>query len=302
LLLAIMIADGVADRLRRPWIAYVIAIGAAAIAGTLALALVDWLLGIPLALVRVFPGNHRPDAVLLYRVSHFALLTGLIAFVYLYQRTAFRNAAALHALRLRTAEIARHTLESRLQATQARVDPQFLFNSLADVEWLHECDPSKANRLLDDLIVYLRAVLPTAQQSVSTLGTEFSLVRAYLNILRAGRASFSFDMSLPDALAANPIPPMILLPLVETIVVPVTGTRRLDVEIGAGDEAELAITLLTQNAEPDVASVDAALDRIRKRLTTLCGAGASLAVRQLSLGGLEAKLRIPYAHAIGADR
>jgi hypothetical protein len=304
LLFAIFIADEVADRLRRPWVAYAIAIVGAAVAGTLALGLVDWLLGIRFALLRILGGDSSGYLVLLWRFSHFALLTGLITFVYVQQRAALRSAAALHDLQLRRAKLSRRTLESRLQAMQARVDPQFLFDTLARVEQLHDREPAKADRVLGDLIVYLRAVLPLVKETASTLATEFDLLRAYLNIVRAGRTGLSFDLSLPEALAAMRIPPMLLLPLVEPFVagsgdVP---ARSLNVGIAAHRDDELAITVVARDMALATGAIDAAVDRIRERLAVLFGASASLAVRQNAPGSVEARLEIPYAYAVGADR
>ena len=68
---------------------------------------------------------------------------------------------------------------------QARVEPRFLFNTLAQVERLYEIDAQRADRMLDDLIVYLRAALPQLRETTSTLSREIELAKAYLNIVEA---------------------------------------------------------------------------------------------------------------------
>jgi hypothetical protein len=71
----------------------------------------------------------------------------------------------LRALReLRAAEIARATSQQRLAeislgTLQARVDPEFVFRTLSKLERLYEVDPPAAERLLDELIVFLREAL-----------------------------------------------------------------------------------------------------------------------------------------------
>lgn len=304
LLLAIVVADEVAGRMRRPWIAYVIAIGVAAVAGILALGFIDWTLGIGFAPLRVLDGDRGGYPELLYRFSYFALLTGLIAFVYVRQRAALRNAAALHAAQLQSAMLARRTLESRLQAMQARVNPQFLFDTLAEVERLHDHEPATADGMLDDLILYLRAVLPVAKETASTLRTEFSLVRAYLNIVSTGRRSLSFAVALPEALAATRFPPMILFPLVEAVIANGgdTSPRRRNVDIAATGGRELAISVVARDAALSAPEIQPALDRIRERLATLFGASARLVVREKVPGNVEARLEIPHAYAARADR
>ena len=66
----------------------------------------------------------------------------------------------LHAAEVRRSDLERQMLEARLQATRARVEPRFLFDTLARVRALHPSDPHLATAELDSLIDYLRAVLP----------------------------------------------------------------------------------------------------------------------------------------------
>ena len=115
-------------------------------------------------------------------------------------------------------ELQKKALESHLQLMQAQVEPQFLFNTLRRVGDLYETDPSSADRMLDNLILYLRAALPQMRASTSTLGQEVRLAQAYLNIERIrehGRLDFAFD--IPDRLVSAAFPPMVLLPLIEAI-------------------------------------------------------------------------------------
>ena len=67
---------------------------------------------------------------------------------------------------------------------QAQVEPHFLFNTLASVQYLTETDPPQASRLLGHLLAYLRAALPQLRSASATLGQEIELAEAYLNILQ----------------------------------------------------------------------------------------------------------------------
>ena len=128
-------------------------------------------------------------------------------------------AAALH-----KAEAARHlmskqAIEAELKLMQAQVEPHFLFNTLASVQYLTETDPQEANRLLGHLIDYLRAALPQLRASSTTLGKEVGLAEAYLNILRTrmgSRLGFTIDVS--PGLAEHPFPPNLLISLVENAI------------------------------------------------------------------------------------
>ena len=60
---------------------------------------------------------------------------------------------------------------------QAQVEPHFLFNTLASVQFLTETDPPKAGQMLGHLLAYLRAALPQLRSGSSTLGQEIELAR-----------------------------------------------------------------------------------------------------------------------------
>src|SRR5258708_9529428 len=66
------------------------------------------------------------------------------------------------------------------------------------------------------LIQYLRNALPKMRESVSTVGQEIELVRAYLNILqmRMGKR-LAFEIDVPPELMEAPFPPLMLPSLVE---------------------------------------------------------------------------------------
>jgi hypothetical protein len=81
-------------------------------------------------------------------------------FLYAHRRAARRTARILHEAELDRIHRSKLAFESRLQAMQARVEPQFLFNTLAQVERLYQLDPALASVMLDDLIAYLRAAMP----------------------------------------------------------------------------------------------------------------------------------------------
>src|SRR5258706_13310422 len=96
---------------------------------------------------------------------------------------------------------------------QARVEPQFLFNTLAQVRELYEHDVAVAGRMLDDLMAYLRAALPHLRHSTSTLGQETALVQAYLDILRVRLGDrLRSDLDGPAAPRSFVEPPMVWWP------------------------------------------------------------------------------------------
>ncbi len=121
-----------------------------------------------------------------------------------------RAAAALHKAEAERHLLSKQAIEAELKLMQAQVEPHFLFNTLASVQFLTETDPKQANALLGHLIEYLRAALPQLRAASTTLGREAELARAYLNILkmRIGPAArFRDRRSRRAAVASVPAEP-----------------------------------------------------------------------------------------------
>jgi sensor histidine kinase YesM len=87
------------------------------------------------------------------------LFGGLAAAVYSSRQRHARMLGALRAAELSRETSQRGLAEARLAALQARVDPEFIFQTLTKLEQLYEADPPGADRLLEELIVFLRGAL-----------------------------------------------------------------------------------------------------------------------------------------------
>ena len=114
------------------------------------------------------------------------------------------------------AELKRQASQSQLMLLQSQLEPHMLFNTLANLRVLIATDPKQAQAMLDQLIAYLRATLGASRQTLHPLQNEFDRLRDYLEIMsvRMGpRLHYSLD--LPEALAATPVPTLLLQPLVE---------------------------------------------------------------------------------------
>jgi hypothetical protein len=229
------------------------------------------------------------------------LLCCLAALGYMYARDARQRADVLRNVQLERAKLSRGTYESKLQAMQARVEPQFLFDTLGDIERLYETDASLAERMLDDLIAFLRAALPSLRESSSTLAMELALSRAWLNIMQIRRGGrLSFAIAIAESAQDARMPPMVLLPLIHHAIQSDIVCSRTDsslaVEAVVAD-GRLRVTLA--DAGPAFAvEIDSDLaTRIRRRLHTLYGAHASVAFRNSESGGTQAIVEIPYEGA-----
>lgn len=207
--------------------------------------------------------------------------------------------AELKERQLREALAERERVGAQLRMLQAQIEPHFLFNTLANLSVLIRTDPATAERMLADLIRYLRATLARTREDGATLADEMELLRAYLEILRlrmGERLRYTFDVS-PELLG-RPFPPMLLQPLVENAVrhglEPKLGGGELRVEARpANGKLRLAVEDTGVGLRPSATGTGLGLDNVRRRLQALYGNEAAMDVRENGNGGVTAILEVP---------
>ena len=119
----------------------------------------------------------------------------------------------------RIAGIEKQAMQAQLQLLQAQIEPHMLFNTLANLQGLIAIDANRAQYMLEQLIVYLRASLQASRTATTTLQHEFTLMKAYLELLaiRMGKR-LTYTLDLPADLQGCKIAPMLLQPLVENAI------------------------------------------------------------------------------------
>ncbi|HYC36224.1 MAG TPA: histidine kinase [Usitatibacter sp.] len=188
--------------------------------------------------------------------------------------------------------------EAKLAALQAQVEPHFLYNTLASVQALTEVDPARANEMTGHLIQYLRNALPKMRESVSTVGQEVELVRAYLNILqmRMGKR-LEFEIAVPPELLERPFPPLMLPSLVENAIKHGLepqregGTVRITASL-AGENLRMVVAD-TGRGFSDTPGAGVGLANIRERLAGLYGDKAHLTLEANQPHGVVATIDVP---------
>jgi hypothetical protein len=206
----------------------------------------------------------------------------------------------------------RQASDNQLRLLQSQLEPHMLFNTLANLRVLVTLDPPRAQAMLDHLIRYLRATLGASHAQLHPLATEFSYLDDYLALmaLRMG-PRLQVQLDLPDALRQQPVPPLLLQPLVENCIrhglePKVAGGR---ITVRAEQQAgSLVLTVrdtgvgLADGPPPAPApGTDTADSRhfgtrhVASRLATLYGSHASFALRPASDadGGTLAEVRLP---------
>jgi LytS/YehU family sensor histidine kinase len=241
-----------------------------------------------------------------YSAMSWLMFGGLATFVYVDRKRARVTRERLAAAELERTRGAKRMLESRLAAMQARVEPQFLFNTLAQVRDLYDANAALGERTLDDLIAYLRAAMPRMRDTSSTVAQEIELARAYLAIVKVrlgDRLEYAIDVA--EDIGEARMPPMMLLPLIDHAVVhglapaQETGTLLITMEI-VGGRLRLKLTDSGAGFVPD-AGGDGIGD-IRERLQALYGNDASLELARVEQRATRAVMEIPYEHIESSDR
>lgn len=211
--------------------------------------------------------------------------------------------AEAHATQVSKAEIEGEglrasTAQARLQALQARVEPHFLFNTLAHVKWLYRRDGERGRRMLDRLIDYLHAALPRVRQSTTTLEQELQLAHAYLDIqqIRIG-GRLAFTIEVPEEFATLRFPPLMLLTLVENSIkhgiAPQTEGGTIAIRAHLEDD-KLRIEVRDTGAGlRETKGSGMGLANVRARLAALFGAGARLVIEPNLPHGVVAAIEIP---------
>jgi len=245
----------------------------------------------------------QPVYVVFRIFQHFAravLYGGLAtAVLYLFARERSDTQAA-HQSKLLKLSIDRQTVEARLQALQAQIEPHFLFNTLANIKLLYEVELGQARILVHDLADYLRAALPQMRAARSTLARELDLAQAYLNVLKVRMGErLQICIDVPSHLRKSSLPPMMLSTLVENAIKhglnPLPQGGRLSIRaFREGASLRIAVTDNGMGFRgrfgPGVG-----LANTRARLTALYGTAGRLALDANPEGGVTATIELPYA-------
>src|SRR6266567_353448 len=277
-------------------------IGAAAsgtVVGMLFLLVIKgYLIGDPEYHVGDLHGHGAPGHFVSTAVSGLVMGLCVSLFFLLKIRDARARAAMLKAEADRNL-LSKQAIEAELKLMQAQVEPHFLFNTLASVQFLTESDPPKAGQMLSHLIAYLRSALPQLRSNSTTLGQESALAQAYLSIMQMRMGTrLRFAIDIPEELRAHRFPPMLLMSLVENAVrhgiEPQAdgGTVRLE----ARHDGRRVTVSLVDDGRGLGAKIGngVGLTNLRGRLAALYADQARFTLEELAPHGARATVELPY--------
>jgi hypothetical protein len=283
---ALRVADrAVADGARR-WVAYSVATLGVIVVGV-------WVIG-PL-LFPLIGGDPEwgpaQDAMLF---SHLLLPYSIATVAYAQWRSEQDMLHRVQAAELSRAREQQIVQSARLLALQARVEPQFLFDTLQRVRELIDRSAAAAETRLSDLIALLRAMQPAAGATASTVEREFALVQAW------GRASDAGALMPPrlvlhaaDEAAQASFAPLVLLPALRRLAGDAPDARWQVGALRVGERLRLVIVpgAALEAARTALQTFDVAA--ARERLAAVHGPEATLAV-SLADAALALNIEIPF--------
>lgn len=210
----------------------------------------------------------------------------------------------------------RQLVQAQLQVLQAQVEPHFLFNTLATVDYLIETDPARASLMQKKLITYLRGALPQMRQESSTLGRELRLIRSYLDLIKMRiEERLEVEFEVPAALEPAAFPPMMLQSLVENAIKhgiepkPEGGKVTVGARLQRGtlwvEVRDTGVGVLdTERLESPTSGGGLGLQNIRERLVMLYGGKGRLTLMSDDRMGTVVRIGVPYKlseEAVGAQ-
>ncbi len=161
-------------------------------------------------------------ALLLSMSMVVALSLGVTYFHYARGRMALMEARAQAAMR--------SAAENQLRLLESQLEPHMLFNTLANLRVLIGQDPQRAQAMLNHVIAFLRATLAASRSESHPLSSEFERIGDYLELMRVRMGQrLRTRIDLPAGLAALPVPPLLLQPLVENAIL-----HGLEPKVGGG--------------------------------------------------------------------
>jgi sensor histidine kinase YesM len=249
-------------------------------------------------LAGVGDGLEHAASMLPYLWPRYVILGGMLTIAAEFYRREVESSKAMQRALIERAALEREMAEARLQVLQAQIEPHFLFNTLANVRRLYDTNYAAGRETLEKLMRYLEVALPRIREGISTLGSDAELVEAFLHVqqVRMG-PRLEFHLEIPMALRAHPMPPMMILTLVENAIKhgvnPSERGGLIRVEAGTEGNQLLVSVADTGVGFPPGAGGGTGLANIRGRLAAQFGPRASLQLDCNELGGVTATLALP---------
>jgi sensor histidine kinase YesM len=224
------------------------------------------------------------------------ILAGMVGSYYFYSKGKSAY------LERKMGEVSRQADEARLRLLESQLEPHMLFNTLANLRALIATDPPRATAMLDRMIAYLRATLAASRATSHSLQAEFERLHDYLELMAVRMGPrLRYSLELPPELASQPVPALLLQPLVENGILhglepKVEGGS---LRVSAHREGTMLTLVVSDSGMGYTPATPAGsgfgLAQVRERLLSTYGAQAALDLATPPGGGTIVTLSFPAA-------
>lgn len=119
---------------------------------------------------------------------------------------------------IRFKEFENNTLTIQLEQLKSQINPHFLFNTLNNINFLIDENPTLASHVLVRLSDVLRNQLYLAQGDLIELGKEIAVLQDILFMEEIRRDKFVVDFALDEQMRQLHVPPFLFIPFIENVV------------------------------------------------------------------------------------
>lgn len=211
---------------------------------------------------------------------------------------------AYHQQQYETLRLEKTLAATRLEALKAQLQPHFLFNALNTVSmFIRTGEPQKANKTLARLSGLLRHVLDRRDTHWHALEHEMAWIEQYLEIEQERFSDrFRYDIQVAPAVAQEPVPDMLLQPLVENALKHGLQVEQVNAELrirAYADNGTTVIEVADNGKGFDAATAEQGLGirNVRERLATVYAGQADLAFMPSKSSGTIALIKFPRSYA-----
>ncbi|MGZ5883986.1 MAG: sensor histidine kinase [Burkholderiaceae bacterium] len=252
-------------------------------------------------------GVHRAPGAVIHNMHSFVLSMAVVSVLSLGCVYFFYSRGRIAILEAHNQAAMRTAAESQLKMLESQLEPHMLFNTLAHLRVLIGLDPPRAQEMLDRMISFLRATLEASRTGSHPLSTEVDRIHDYLDMMQVRMGQrLQFQLALPTDLAALPVPPLLMQPLVENSIkhglepkiqggrIEITARREGDALILSARDTGIGLGALASKG------TNFGMQQVRERIGTLYGSAAKLELVSADdkEGGTLATIHLPMSKLI----
>ncbi len=213
-----------------------------------------------------------------------------------------KKVASLKEADIESKILERCEIEARMNSLHAKLDPQFLVNTLDTVAGLVREDPTIAERNIKKLSNLYRRALSLSKESRVELSEEIALIKDYLELegRRLGK-NLRATIDCPTELMDARIPGLLLEPLVENAIKHGSSGKPLNIRMSVWKEGQRVIVRVADDGrgfDQSRTPFGLGLFGIQQRLKLIYGSDYSFEIESEVGRGTSVTLGLPMSGAL----